>query len=79
MADKDAKQYGKDTNKVDGRIIVGLIVLVLIVIFVMQNRQDVELTLFVFDFTTPLWIGLLVTVLLSMGVGFLLGRGRYKG
>ena len=56
----------------------GVVVLLAIGVFIAQNRDEVRLTVLFFDLTVPLWIGLLITVALSMGVGFLLGRGRYK-
>ncbi len=78
MAKGDAQQYGKKTGKFDARLVLGVIVAVLIGVFIVQNREDVPLTIFFFEVSMPLWIGLLITVLLSAAVGFLLGRGRYK-
>ncbi len=77
MADND-ERYGKKASKVDARLVIGVLVLILIGIFVAQNRDDVQLSILMVDITMPLWIGLLITVVLSLGVGFMLGRGRYK-
>ena len=79
MADEEEVQrFGKKTGKTDGRLVLAIVGLLLAAVFVAQNRDDVQLTLLFFDVTMPLWIGLLITVVISAGAGFLLGRGRYK-
>jgi uncharacterized integral membrane protein len=76
--DEEVQRFGKKTGKTDGRLVVAIVGLLLAAVFVAQNRDDVQLTLLFFDVTMPLWIGLLITVVISAGAGFLLGRGRYK-
>jgi uncharacterized integral membrane protein len=61
-------------SHVDGRLVVGAIVLVLLVVFIAQNTEDAQLHFLFFDFTASLWLMLTITVVLSLGVGFLLGR-----
>lgn len=78
MADEEVHHFGKKTGKADRRLVVGVIALLFAGVFVAQNREEVQLTLFFVDVTMPLWIGLLVTVVISAVAGFLLGRGRYK-
>lgn len=40
----------------------------LLVVFIAQNRNDVEVTLFFWDFTGPLWLVLAVTVLVGLAI-----------
>lgn len=78
MADEQVHQYGKGVRKNDGRLVIGIVVIALLGAFILQNRDEVNLTILVFDFSLPLWIALGGTLLISLGVGFMLGRGRYK-
>jgi uncharacterized integral membrane protein len=62
-----AKQIGA------GAIVVALIV------FVLQNTDSTPVTLLVFDVTFPLWLMLAATIVLSLGVGYVLGsRGKTR-
>jgi uncharacterized integral membrane protein len=63
---------------VDSRLIVGGVVLVILLIFVFQNTYETELTFLFFDFTAPLWLMLAITVVVSLAIGFLLGRRRQR-
>ncbi len=56
---------------------VGLIGLALLV-FVLQNTDSTSITLLVFDVTFPLWLVLAVTIALSVGVGYVMGRSRRR-
>jgi len=53
------------------RLVVGLAVVVLAVIFVVRNSERVELRFIFFDVTTRVWVGLVVALVL----GALLGQG----
>jgi len=66
----------KESGGPDGRLIVGAIVLVFLLIFVFQNTDDTPLNFLFFEFTAPLWLMLAITVVVSLGVGFLVGRRR---
>lgn len=78
MADEEVHQYGKGARRTDGRLVIGIIVILLLGAFILQNRDEVSLSILVFDFSLPLWIALGGTLLISLAVGFMLGRGRYK-
>jgi uncharacterized integral membrane protein len=59
--------------------VVGAIVLVLLIVFIAQNPDDTRLHFLFFDFSAPLWLMLAITVVLSLGIGYLLGRrGRRR-
>ncbi len=74
-ADEPVERGGRG---VDSRLIVGGIVLVALLIFVFQNTDETPLTFLFFDFTAPLWLMLAITVAISLGSGFLLGRRRRR-
>jgi uncharacterized integral membrane protein len=64
----------QEGRRVDGRLIVGGIVLVVLLVFVFQNTDETPLHFLFFDFSAPLWLMLALTVVISLAVGFLLGR-----
>jgi uncharacterized integral membrane protein len=74
MAD-DVQRRGDGRGKgVDPRLIGGLVILVLLVVFVLQNRESTPLTFLFFDFSAPLWVMLAGTVVLSLLVGYIAGH-----
>jgi len=63
---------------VSGRQIgAGLVGLGLLV-FVLQNTDSTSVTVLFFELTFPLWMVLALTILLSVAVGFVLGRSHYR-
>jgi uncharacterized integral membrane protein len=71
---------GEDEGfRLSGRQIGAGIVALLLVVFVLQNTDTTSVTLLVFDVSFPLWLVLAGTILLSLGVGYVLGsRGRSR-
>jgi uncharacterized integral membrane protein len=63
---------------VSGKQIGAGVVLLLLVVFVLQNTDTTSVTVLFFDLTFPLWMVLAIAILLSVGVGFVLGRSRYR-
>ena len=51
------------------RVVVGLVVVVLVILFVVQNSERVETTFVFFDVTTRLWVGLVVALVLGALLG----------
>jgi uncharacterized integral membrane protein len=70
--DESVQREGK--GHIDGRLVVGGIILVLLIVFIAQNTYETPLNFLFFDFSAPLWLMLAITVVLSLGIGFLLGR-----
>jgi uncharacterized integral membrane protein len=69
-----------DGRRLDGRVVAGGIVLVLLAIFVIQNTNETGLTFLFWEFSWPLWLTLALTIVISLAIGFLLGRrGRKPG
>lgn len=53
-----------------------LLLAVLAVVFIAQNRESTSTTLFWFSFNAPLWLTLTVVTLIALGCGVLVGRRR---
>ena len=86
MADDRRWDAGERSGEKEGfrpsgrQIGIGVVVLALVV-FVLQNTDTTSVTLFIFDVSFPLWLVLAGTILISMGVGYVMGsrgRGRKK-
>ncbi|RBM23531.1 DUF1049 domain-containing protein [Prauserella sp. PE36] len=58
-----------------GRVIA-LVVAVVVVVFVVQNRDTVDMHLFTVVITGPLWTALLIVAALGVLTGYLLTRRR---
>jgi uncharacterized integral membrane protein len=64
-----------------GLLIALTVVIVLLLVFILQNTQGVEFSFLVFDFTVPAWSALLITLVLGFLAGLLTGavlRGRRR-
>lgn len=61
-----------------GRNIVGGGIILILLIFVFQNRNKTQLSLLFWDITTGLWFLLAVTVILAFVAGILMGRSMGK-
>ncbi len=60
------------------RAIGGLAIAVLLLVWVVINREDVEVSFGFATVTMSLWLVLMIAGLLGAVVGFLLGRRRYQ-
>lgn len=69
------KEKGRD---IPVRLIVGLIALVLAVIFVVQNRDEVETNFLFVHGTQPLWFLILINLLLGALLGQAIGVLRRR-
>lgn len=61
-------------GSVPPRVWVALALLVLAIVFILQNRQDAAIQLFMIVVTAPLWITLVVCVGIGMLIGALMSR-----
>jgi uncharacterized integral membrane protein len=52
-----------------GWLIGGGVLLVLLLLFIFQNTAEVTFTYLAWDFTLPLWLGLLITAVVTFLVG----------
>lgn len=54
-----------------GKFIILGVIAVLLLVFVFQNTAKVSFSFLFFDFTWPMWLMLLITLLIGFVVGFL--------
>jgi uncharacterized integral membrane protein len=64
---------------VPARVWVALVLLVLAIVFILQNRQDAAIQLFMIVVTAPLWITLVVCTAIGMLIGALMSRRGKRG
>ncbi|WP_457000574.1 LapA family protein [Geodermatophilus sp. SYSU D00814] len=74
MADGPATSSPKSPTPVSVRPgqVVALVLAVVAVVFIAQNRERVTINLFTVDVSAPVWLILTIMVLLGMAVGALL-------
>jgi uncharacterized integral membrane protein len=60
-------------SQVNWRVIVGIVVAALSLIFILQNTEEVNIDFLFFDFEVGMWLGLLIAFVL----GALLGWGLH--
>lgn len=63
-------------RRITPRQIAALVIIAVTVIFIVQNRDIMQIHLFALTLTSPLWLLLVVMVGLGGLIGFLLGRRR---
>lgn len=57
---------------------VGMVLLVLAVIFILENRRSTTIRFLIPELTAPLWVALLGSVLVGVVAGALLARDRHS-
>lgn len=57
-------------GQVSWRVIVGIVVLVLSIVFILQNTEEVNIDFLFFDFRVGMWFGLLLAFVLGAVVGW---------
>jgi uncharacterized integral membrane protein len=78
MMPDGARPEPKEPFRPSGRQVVGAIIAVLLLVFIITNRDSAEVSLVVTDVTLPLWLVLAITVLLGVVVGMAIGSHRAK-
>ncbi len=70
----------KGSSDLNPRIIVGIVLAALAVIFILQNTNDVEINFLFWDFTFGMWLALLIALVfgLVIGWGLHVWQGRRK-
>lgn len=65
--------------KVSARASAATLLVVVLVVWIVANRQDVEISFVFGSAEIQVWVALTIAALLGAGVGFLGARRRYKG
>lgn len=73
-----AQRSPETGNRLSGRMITGMIAAVLLVVFVLVNRDQVDVTFVVWSAVLPLWVALALAGILGAAAGFLISRRRYR-
>ena len=60
------------------RTIAGIAIALLIVLFIVLNRDETDISFIVFTAETALWIALTLAAAGGFVAGFLIGRRRYR-
>ncbi len=60
------------------RSIAGIVVLIVLLVFILQNSDDAKVDLLFWDATLSLWAVILIGAGLGFLVGWFLGRSRMK-
>lgn len=63
----------------NGRTVGGVAVALVLVVWILVNRNSVDVSFLLWSAQVPLWLALSVAGLLGATAGFLLGRRRYRG
>jgi uncharacterized integral membrane protein len=75
MSDRSNRDKG---SRLSPRTIVALIVTVLLVLFVVLNRDTTEVSFILFSAEVNLWVALALAAVAGGLAGFLLGRRYYR-
>lgn len=67
---------GASGRRISPRQIVALVIAALVVIFIVQNREPVDVRLFTLTVTAALWLLLVIMAGLGVIIGMLLARRR---
>lgn len=66
--------------RLNGRQLIGILAAIVLLLFILSNRQEVTVEFLFLDFTTPQWVVLAVTGLLgaAVGAGIVARRAKRK-
>jgi uncharacterized integral membrane protein len=72
------QEEGSESSGITPKQVTAGVLGLLLLVFVLQNTDSTSITLLVFDVTFPLWLVLAATIVLSIGIGYLLGSRRRR-
>jgi len=67
-----------ESSRISGRTISGLVIAAVLVVWILANREQVEVSFLVTTAVIPLWVVLAIAAALGVIAGFLIGRSRYR-
>lgn len=65
-------------NGVPVRVWIGALIALIVVVFIVMNRNETEISFIFLRATTPLWVALALSAGGGFLAGVLFGRRRYK-
>lgn len=74
--DKDQKVQGSTAGSTWVALIIGALLLILLLVFILQNQQSVQLQLFVWEMNFPIGIGVLIAAIVGALIMALVGGVR---
>lgn len=75
MAPEDERRLLK---AVSNRVLGGGVAAVLLIVFIVMNREQTQISFILFNARTPLWTALALAGVIGLVAGYLLGRKRPK-
>ena len=76
--DRDRKGWRETREGPSGKLIVAGIIILLLLLFVLQNTDEADVDFLFFSGSYPLWIMAVVVAVLAFAAGWLVGRSRMK-
>lgn len=75
---RTSKGVGTERSGLTPRAVVGIVAAVLLVVWVLVNRDEVSVSFLFWTARLPLWVVIAVAGLLGATAGFFAGRRRYR-
>lgn len=66
-------RYHQPSKKGRGRLIVVAVLAVIAVVFILQNGADTQMSFLWFEFTWPAWLVIMLTLVIGVIAGLLIG------
>jgi uncharacterized integral membrane protein len=76
MSTQPEQQTG---SKISAKLIVGIVLAVLALIFIFQNTEKREVSFLFWDISAPTWLWMLIVFVVGVIVGLLVPRFRNRG
>jgi uncharacterized integral membrane protein len=74
----DRRGWRETREGPSGKLIVAGVLVVLLLLFVLQNTDEADVDFLFFSGSYPLWVMALVVAVLAFAAGWLVGRTRMK-
>jgi uncharacterized integral membrane protein len=78
MSDQDRSGWRETREGPSARLIVAGMIVVVLVLFVLQNTDETDVDFLFLSGNYPLWVFTLVVAAVAFASGWLIGRGRAR-